>query len=315
MLLTPDTDSLRKAQQRLAHLSEHDPDQLYVLSLQIFFDVGMPPDLKTLVLVYIKNCAKFSLFNDQKIFYFRLRPDHQKLFRLQLLDMLTDSTLSTALALDLATTVGNLAAKVIAGDAQTGWPGRINWVMQTVRLDSTHATCVGLRVLNGLVSECVACFVRNEDKLPRLLRTGLASDDADVMCESLAIVASLVNRRETGDVPEVDDWSSECLGVAARIYDMREYCKLDSVFEQIHGVCDKTPAFFEDDFAELLELVWQVQSAPDDDPDCEFKHVAASAWWCWSSDFPRSSPRVTKLESKLSRNKPQKPTDWAAWSS
>ena len=270
MMLIPDSETIRKAEQSLTQISQNHTNEFVIFSLEILFDANIAQNIKKLAITLMKKTLEMMIPNTTNPLYMQLTHENKEIFKKQIMLAVTKME-DLGLSMHLGTMIGSLAGYIIDKGVEGGWPNLIDHMVEMYQLNTTNVICAVFRIFDGLVTRCTEFVIQNKMKLIPLLQSGFSSNDVKVLRECLITSTSLVELSKPKDIREMKAMNMSFLQCVAKMYEMKEYVEMEKAVGCIYDICEMEPSFFKQKFMEVLELVSTIRPVFANDPVSNFK--------------------------------------------
>ena len=308
MMLIPDSNSIRTAEESLTSVAQQHTNQFVIFSLELLFDANISENIKKLAITFMKKILPQPAPNSKAPVYTLLTHENREIFKKQIMVVVTKME-SFGLATTLGSMIGSLAGYVIEQGIEGGWPNLVDHMIEMYQLGTVNVMCAVFRIFDGLNSRCTEFVIQNKAKLFPLLNRGLDSTDVKVLRESLATSTSLVELSKPKDIREVKAINLKFLQAVAKMYQMKEYQEMEKAVGCIYDICEMEPSFFKQKFMEVLELISTIRPVFADDPNSNFKDQTVECLVMMVERYPeiiKSKKNVDSVDEPLGNVNKQK---------
>jgi hypothetical protein len=270
MMLVPDSNSIRTAEENLTTISKQHTNEFVIYSLEILFDANISENIKKLAITFMKTSLESSINESKLPVYTQLNHENKEIFKKQIMLAVTKME-SLSLAVNLGSMIGSLAGYIIENGVEGGWPNLIDHMIEMFQLGTVNIVCAVFRIFDGLIGRCTDFVIQNKAKLFPLIQTGFNSNEVKVLRECLTTSTSLVELSKPKDIREIKAINLRFLQAVAKMFEMKQFQEMEKAVGCIYDICEMEPSFFKQKFMEVLELISTIRPVFADDPNSNFK--------------------------------------------
>lgn len=294
MMLTPDSEKLKQAENALKGFVNSHPDNFVIFSLEILFDENTTKAVKQCAITLLKTYLGVSLTPEQNI-YMRLQPENKEIFKKQIMVSIT-KTSDLSLANQIGDMIGFVAGNIIDIENSGGWMNLIDHMLELFQLGSVIVVTSVFRILEGLISVLTDYVIQNKMKVIPMIKAGFESNDIKILKECLISATSLVELSRPKDIREVKAMNINFLEAIVKMYQMKEYKELERGVGCLYDICEMEPSFFKQKFQEVLELVSTVRSVFSEEVNNNFKDQTVECLIMMVERYPEIIKTKKKIE-------------------
>lgn len=295
MMLVPDSETIRTAEQNLIQISQQHTNEFVIFSLEILFDANIAENIKKLTITFMKKTLEMPVNETTNPIYTQLNHENKEIFKKQIMLAVTKMD-SFGLATNLGTMIGSLAGYIIENGVEGGWPNLVDHMLEMFQLGTVNIVCAVFRIFDGLIGRCTDYVIQNKAKLFPLLQTGFSSNDVKVLRECLTTSTSLVELSKPKDIREMKAINMKFLQAIAKMYEMKEFQEMEKAVGSLYDICEMEPSFFKQKFLEVLELVSTIRPVFAKDPNSNFKDQTVECLIMMIERYPEIVKQKKKIE-------------------
>ena len=294
MMMTPNQETLQKAEQQLMSSALNASDQFVVVTMNILAEEAVSVEVKKCAVIILKKILTMEELNT-KCIYPKLGAETRELFKKQMLIIMVNTS-DESLSNNIGDMIGTVAGHLVENTEHGGWPNLVEHMVEMFGLNNPVVMSSVFRILEGLISYSIDFVVSNKTQMMPIFALGFDCTNSKVLSGCLMAATSLVELARPKDIRELKALNLKYLEGVARLYEMKKFEEMEKAVGCLFDICEMEPSFFKQRFDQVAQLVGTIRSVFSGELNNNFKDQTVECLIMMIERYPEIVKTKKKLE-------------------